>query len=282
VVLRTYNGDATLEGLLDALRGQAAPFRFDVLAVDARSQDRTLDILARRGIPVLSVPQEERFIDRAMERAAGAAVVFINDRMVPRGTTWLADLVRPVLADPRVAIVTGRQIPGERCSTWERVTVLTNPNLAGLRPAVWGPGDGGPGATFLPVFNMALGRTAWKALPLGTRSTSEWTGAVLAAGHRKVFLPGATVELAGGVAINRLLAESYRRGRDGEAPLPDVLGRWARQVWGEWRTVHESGLVESGQRGEAYWQALVVRSATVAGALERQRLVRGLTEKLLK
>ena len=282
VVLRTFNGEAGLEALLETLKAQETMFRFDILAVDARSRDRTLDILSRRGIPVLSVSQEERFIDRAMDRASGKAVVHISDRMAPRGPTWLADICRPILADPQVAIVTGRQVPGDERSTYERVTVLTNPHLAGLRPAVYGRGDTSPGATFMPVFNTAISREAWKALPLGDASTSRWAEAVLGAGYKKLYIPAAAVELGGGSHINRLLTENYRRGREGDEPLSDVVGRLARQVWSEWRTLNESGLVESGSRGEAYWQAFVVRSATLAGALERQKLVRGITEKLLK
>jgi len=263
-------------------KAQETQFRFDLLAVDGRSKDRTLDILSRRGIPVLSFALEDRFIDGAIERATGKVVVLVNDRMLPRGPTWLADICRPILVDPQVAIVTGRQVPGDERSIYERVTVMTNPNLAGLRPAVFGRGDHSPDATFLPVFNTAISREAWKALPLGDASTSEWTAAILGAGYKKLYLPGAAVELGGGARINRLLAENYRRGREADRPLPEVLGRWARQVWSEWRTLNESGLVEAGKRGEAYWQALVVRTATLAGALERQKLFRGLTQKLLK
>ncbi|MFH1531416.1 MAG: glycosyltransferase family A protein [Pseudomonadota bacterium] len=282
VVLRTFNCEANLEPLLDLTKAQETPFRFDILAVDGRSQDRSLDILSRQGIPVLSIALEDRFIDRAMDRASGKVAVFINDRMLPRSPTWLADICRPILTDPQVAIVTGRQIPGDDRSAYERVTVMTNPNLAGLRPMVYSRGDDSPGATFLPVFNTALSREAWKALPLGDASTSEWTAAVLGAGYRKLYLPGAAVELGGGARINRLLVENYRRGREADRPLPEVIGSWARQVWSEWRTLNESGLVESGRRGEAYWQALVVKTATLAGALERQKLVRGLTQRLLK
>ena len=195
VVLRTFNCETTLEPLLELLKAQQTPFRFDILAVDGRSQDRTLDILSRTGIPVLSIAQEDRFIDRAMERASGKVAVLVNDRMIPRGPTWLADICRPILADPQVAIVTGRQVPGDDGSAYERVSVMTNPNLAGLRPVVYGRGDEGPGATFLPVFNAALSREAWKALPLGDASTSEWTAAVLGAGYKKLYLPGAAVEL---------------------------------------------------------------------------------------
>lgn len=282
VVLRTFNCDGTLEPLLELLKSQETPFRFDILAVDGRSQDRTVDILSRKGMPVLSIAQEDRFIDRAIERASGKVVVLVNDRMIPRGPTWLADICRPILSDPQVAIVTGRQVPGEDRSAYERVTVMTNPNLAGLRPMVYGRGDDGAGATFLPVFNVAISREAWKALPLGEASTSEWTAAILGAGYKKLYLPGAAVELGGGARITRLLMENYRRGREADRPLPEVIGSWAKQVWGEWRTLNESGLVETGKRGEAYWQALVVRTATLAGALERQKLVRGLTQKLLK
>jgi glycosyltransferase involved in cell wall biosynthesis len=282
VVLRTINCEETLEPLLELLKAQETPFRFDILAVDGRSQDRTVDILSRKGMPVLSIAQEDRFIDRAIERASGKVVVLVNDRMIPRGPTWLADIARPILADPQVAIVTGRQVPGEDRSAYERVSVMTNPNLAGLRPMVYGRGDDAPGATFLPVFNVAISREAWKALPLGDASTSEWTAAVLGAGYKKLYLPGAAVELGGGAPITRLLMENYRRGREADRPLPEVIGSWAKQVWSEWRTLNESGLVETGKRGEAYWQALVVKTATLAGALERQKIVRGITEKLLK
>ncbi len=280
--MRTFNCEGTVEALFELLKAQETPFRFDIVAVDGRSQDRTLDILSQKGLPVLSVAQEDRFLDRAMERASGKVVVFVNDRMIPRGPTWLADICRPILADPQVAIVTGRQVPGDDRSAYERVTVMTNPNLAGLRPVVYGRGDDSPGATFLPVFNTAISTEAWKALPLGDASTSEWTAAILGAGYKKLYLPGAAVELGGAGRINRLLMENYRRGREANRPLPEVIGSWAKQVWGEWRTLNESGLVETGKRGEAYWQALVVRTATLAGALERQKLVRGLTQKLLK
>ena len=75
VVLRTFNCEATIQPLLDLIKAQEVPFRFDILAVHGRSQDRTLDILSQQGLPVLSIAQEDRFIDRAMDRAVGKVVL---------------------------------------------------------------------------------------------------------------------------------------------------------------------------------------------------------------
>jgi len=105
VIIRTKNEEQYLERVLRAYEKQT--FRdFEILLVDDRSQDRTLDIAEKYGCRVVSIP-DGRFshpysCNLGAEEARGEYLVYTNGHSIPAYDTFLEDGLRN-FCDIRVA-----------------------------------------------------------------------------------------------------------------------------------------------------------------------------------
>jgi hypothetical protein len=282
VVLRTFNSAPRLPELFNRIFEQECPFRVELMVVDGGSTDGGPEALESRGCRMVPVPLGERFVDTAMAEATGDFVVFLTDRMLPRGKNWLNSLVLPLAASPKVALVCGRQVPGQQRSHYEKAAILTNPYLSGLKGMLFDASSKSPGVHEFPVFNTAVRRATWKAFPIGEMSSSQWAVEVVSRGGAKAFVPEAVVELFGEPLLQSILLGAYRRGRSSNDGVLETAKHLGSELWREWRTFHESGLLSEGERGEAYAQALVVRGAELLGVVEKKTLLSKLGSKLFK
>ena len=115
VVLPVKNGGRGLSELLRRILAQRCEGCVEIVAVDSGSTDETREILIGHKARVLSVPAESfncgRTRNLAAAHAAGEALVFVTARALPADDQWLANLIRPLEEDPRVAGVYSRILP---------------------------------------------------------------------------------------------------------------------------------------------------------------------------
>ena len=105
VIIRTKNEEAYLERVLQAYRRQTFQ-DFEILLVDDRSEDRTLDIAEEYGCRVISIP-DGKFThpyscNLGAEAAKGEYLVYTNGHSIPMRDTFLEHGLRN-FRDARVA-----------------------------------------------------------------------------------------------------------------------------------------------------------------------------------
>ena len=97
MIVPARDAEVTIGRTLECLRGQQAPFEYEVLVVDDGSRDRTPDIAAAAGEPVRLLSQDPAGPAAARNRgcaaARGAALAFCDADCFPE-PGWLASGVR--------------------------------------------------------------------------------------------------------------------------------------------------------------------------------------------
>lgn len=210
VLILTYNGAATLPGVLDGIAQQDTEWPFEVVAVDSGSTDGTRELLAARVDRVIDVPSAS--FNHGLTRNHGVAacrgehVVLLVQDAVPIGTTWLADLIRPLLADAAVAGTFARQHPHADASAITRYYYARSwmglgdtPRTAAIEsPAAFAartPLERLDLCTFDDVCSC-IRRSVWERIPFRETRIAEdleWALEVLQAGHRIAYTPAAGV-----------------------------------------------------------------------------------------
>jgi 2-desacetyl-2-hydroxyethyl bacteriochlorophyllide A dehydrogenase len=112
VVIRTYNEEAYLPDLLDAIRQQSLS-GCEIIVVDSGSWDRTCEI-AQRGADRLLHLQSRDFtfgyaLNVGIQEAGGRFIAIVSAHTRPLDPQWLGKLVEP-LGDQNTAMVYGRQL----------------------------------------------------------------------------------------------------------------------------------------------------------------------------
>jgi rhamnosyltransferase len=223
VVIPTLNAGPRLATLLDSIAeqmrlprsnagGTEDPPAFDsprIIAVDSGSTDGTVAELRRRGTAVLAIPRRD-FNHGDTRNAALAAVdaefaVLIVQDALPASRTWLASLLRPLVADNSLAGTYARQQPwpdashitAHYLSRWVAaqsqarvIGPLTRDEFDALSPA-----DRHLACAFDNVCSC-IRMSVWRDHPFRRTRIAEdleWASEVLQAGHRLAFVPDAVV-----------------------------------------------------------------------------------------
>lgn len=114
VAILTFNGEAHIGEILEALEAQKYDGEFDILVIDSGSSDRTLQIIAAHpSVRLHEISNAEfghgRTRNLAARLATGDIVVYLTHDAVPKGADWLEAMVAP-FDDDRVAAVLSRQV----------------------------------------------------------------------------------------------------------------------------------------------------------------------------
>lgn len=115
VVILTYNGDRYLRDILSAVRSQRYAGQVEVLIIDSGSTDDTLGIIEQHDwVRLIEIPNADfghgRTRNLGVAEAKGDVVAMLTHDAVPAHDRWLAELVRPLADDERIAAVVGKQI----------------------------------------------------------------------------------------------------------------------------------------------------------------------------
>ena len=209
IVLLTRNGLGTLPGVLAAIDAQESPLRREIVAIDSGSTDGTVEYLRSRVDRLLQIPAatfnhgETR--NAAIVESRGALVVLLVQDAVPDSPRWLDNLVRPLLADERLAGTYARQQPRADASAitryylgqWLAASPTPRTSYVASREAFdrLAPYDRFTACVFDNVCSCVR-RSVWtrhpfKATPIA--EDLEWARDVLLAGHGLAYVPEAVV-----------------------------------------------------------------------------------------
>jgi O-antigen biosynthesis protein len=210
VAIPVLNGARYLEEVLSAVRAQELDRELEILVIDSGSSDGSLEIAARHGAVVHSIPQAEfshgGTRNMAMGLARGDHVAFLTQDATPAHQRWLAALLEGFRAADDVALVFGPHVPRSDAShmiksemerhfaTWgDSIDVQRlDRSAAGLAAYRANPGP----YTFFSDVNGCVARWAWERIPYRVVPYAEDQligREMIEAGFAKVFNPRAAV-----------------------------------------------------------------------------------------
>jgi len=134
IILPVKNGGAKLRKLLPALLSQSTHDLLEIVAIDSASTDESVELLKEANATIIGI--DPRTFNHGLTRslattcAQGCIYVFMNQSTLPADEHWLANLVRPFEADPRLAGVCGRILPRPDADYLNRKDIARNINAS--------------------------------------------------------------------------------------------------------------------------------------------------------
>ena len=160
ILVRARNDEAIIGRTLEGIFAQQVDFPFEVVVCDDASTDRTRAVAAGFPVRFFDRPEGEykpgRTLNALVRAAEGDIVVFNNSDAIPLDRNWLAELVKPLLADrSRPVFAFANQLP--------------RPDAAALvrKDSERAFGDGRVQATWKFFFSLASSAT-WRKMLLET------------------------------------------------------------------------------------------------------------------
>lgn len=261
IVLLIKNGEKYLQEILSAIYAQETDFDFEVLAVDSGSKDQSLQILKQFPVRLIQIPPQS--FNHGDTRNFGAEqacpeseyIVYLTQDATPLNTHWLANLLKPLRKDSRVAGAFSRHVPRPG----------TSPSLYRQAVHIWQTGGTQTLYKQAPAdpveyqrdkfhyiyfsdTSSAIRRSVWQETHFPRTSFAEdalWADAVLQAGYAIVYEPSSQVLHS----HNYPLVEQFRQNVDHTAAMkrlfqpPDYdrpgfewwqIRAIPRQVWRDW------------------------------------------------
>jgi glycosyltransferase involved in cell wall biosynthesis len=213
VAVPVLNGARYLDEVLGAVRAQRVDREVEILVIDSGSTDGSLEIAARHGARVHSIPTAEfshgGTRNLAMELASGDHVAFITQDATPAHDRWLASLLEGFEQADDVALVFGPHDPRPDAShmikcemerhfaTWGDGGTAIDVQRLGRTGAEVAEYRRFPGRlTFFSDVNGCVAKWAWRRIPYRTVPYAEdqlLGREMIEAGFAKAFHPDARV-----------------------------------------------------------------------------------------
>lgn len=110
-----YNAGAGLGATLDALAKQSIWAQSQLVIIDSGSTDATVDVARQYGANVMEIAPKDFDHGSTRNLAAGMLdaefIIFLTQDAICADDNTLANLIKPLVDDPRVAVSYGAQIP---------------------------------------------------------------------------------------------------------------------------------------------------------------------------
>lgn len=125
VIIPTLNAEHEIEVLLAALERQSLR-PMEILVVDSASDDDTVPLVKmHEGIRLLQIERCDfnhgATRDMALRATTGDFVCFLTQDALPASDAYLERLVTPMVGDPSIALVSGRQLPKADARRFEQL-----------------------------------------------------------------------------------------------------------------------------------------------------------------
>ena len=212
VFIPTYNGGELFKTVLDVVRRQRSPWRFEIIVIDSSSSDGTDDFCRSATDLVFEQISQSEFShgntrNRGVRLAQGEFVAFLTQDALPIDEFWLYNLVSLLEAYQNAAGAFGRHIARPDASPFtkrdisehfSRFDVFPVAVSKSTDPGRWVAPDTGWQQLlhFYSDNNSCLRRSVWEKIPLPDVTFGEdqiWANQVIEAGYEKVYARAASV-----------------------------------------------------------------------------------------
>jgi rhamnosyltransferase len=123
IVIPTYNVSKYLPALLGKLKSQTIK-DFELIVIDSSSSDNTVEIAASYNCRVITINRANfdhgTTRNLAVSEVSSEFIVFLTQDAIPVNEHTIAELIKPMQADPNIAVCYGRQLPRSNARTLER------------------------------------------------------------------------------------------------------------------------------------------------------------------
>lgn len=125
LIIPTCNAEKYLDSLLTSINSQTL-IPDEIIIVDSESDDRTVDICEKySNVRVIMIKRKDfdhgATRDMALKQSKGEIVIFMTQDALPADKDFIKNLVAPLLADKKMAVVSGRQLPRNDATKMERL-----------------------------------------------------------------------------------------------------------------------------------------------------------------
>lgn len=214
IVIPTWNAGPRFQEVLQAVRGQKAPWAFDILVIDSGSEDGTLDyVQACPDVRLHQIPQSS--FDHGETRNLGVHltegdfIAFLTHDALPYNDRWLFNLVTAVDSrGPKAAGGIGKHLAWPDASPFTKRDMKNHFEALDRHPlavnrdtdrAAFEDPDNLQWRQFLHFYsdnNSCLRRSVWTDIPYPKTQFGEdqiWADTIIKAGYTKVYAPQAIV-----------------------------------------------------------------------------------------
>lgn len=307
VCIPTFNGGPLLARVIDRVREQRTPWRFEIVIVDSSSSDGSIELLqasvlkhgqkhehGRLRVHKIAqvLFQHGRTRNLCVALARGEFVAFLTQDALPADEFWLYNLVCLLERFPNAAGAFGRHLP------WPEATPFTqreiNEHFASFlelpiavsretNPTRWENEDPAWRSMlrFFSDNNSCLRKKVWKQIPYPEVPYGEdqmWANEVIELGYQKVYVPSAIVyhshDYTPAELAKRAETEAYFFATTFGQQLYDINRSFDEQLR-EVRDGDRRWAIENGLSDTAVERRMIENKATLIGrahGVERARL----------
>ena len=212
VFIPTYNGGAVFKSVVDMVRRQRSPWRFEIIVIDSSSTDGTGEFCRNATDIIFEQITQLEFShggtrNRGVELTQGEFIAFLTQDALPLDEFWLYNLVSLLEAYPNAAGAFGRHVAWPHASPFIERDLTEHFKMFAAAPVAvsketdpgrWASGDA-DWRQFLHFYsdnNSCLRRSVWQKIPLPNVDFGEdqlWADRIIREGYQKVYARAATV-----------------------------------------------------------------------------------------
>ena len=192
IIIRAYNEEEHIGKLLAGIAEQRIKEECEVILVDSGSTDATCKIAEQFDVKILEINPEDFSFGRALNigcaAAQGEILIFASAHVYPIYSTWIEELVRPLLENSNIALCYGKQ-RGNEVTKFSEEMVFRK----------WFPekSDFEQNHPFCNNANLAVRRSLWEKYPYDETLTGledlAWAKNILAQGWKIAYNASATI-----------------------------------------------------------------------------------------
>jgi rhamnosyltransferase len=244
VTILTKNPGEIFRHVLSAVLTQVTPWPFDILVIDSGSSDGTVEFVETiNRVRLVRISPVEfghgKTRNLAMSLAETPYVAMLTHDAKPADEHWLANLVRPLVADAAVAGVFGRHLAYPSASPFTKRDLiahfdhfLTWPIVMGIEDPIRYERDQGYRQVlhFFSDNNACLRKTVWTQIPYPEVDFAEdqlWAKTVLERGFKRAYAHDAAVFHSHDYSIR----DTFRRSFDESRALKRLFGYDLCSTW---------------------------------------------------
>lgn len=138
LIIPTLNAEQFIKPLFQMLMSQTVKAD-EIFIVDSESTDSTVQLCQKyENVTVISVKRKDfdhgKTRDMALRKTHGNIVLFMTQDALPANKCYIENLIKPLLQDEKIAVVSGRQLPRENATKTEKLVREFNyPPVSNIR-----------------------------------------------------------------------------------------------------------------------------------------------------
>jgi rhamnosyltransferase len=212
IIILTLNSENKIEKSLKAIFSQKYK-DFEVIIIDSESHDNTLKIASKYPVRIVKIKAKEfghgKTRNLGARLARGKYITFMTDDAVPKDSSWLSELIKP-LKDKNVVGAYARQVPRENENLSDKFFYLS---LYPNKPKVWNWNNFTQGDNLFSDVSSIVKKDIFLKSPFKkdiiVTEDYEWASRKLKEGYKIVYASKAEVIHSHSYTLGKLFKRNF-------------------------------------------------------------------------